>query len=116
MNKEQQRERKWAWEAVATHKELIAEYGRKSPLTRRRWRTEGSRAGNSRLLTLTKARDARAKYGGRVVEVIPFTSLAIRQAAGLKVCPHCKASAGEPCKSSSGATVTPHLKRWEDQT
>ncbi len=102
-----------AWESKATHAQLKAKHEGKSPIIRRRWRVEGTNLGNSYLLTHTKAINACVCYGGRVVEVIPFTSLAERQAAKLKACPHCEAKRGKPCKSSLGRVVTPHAKRWE---
>ena len=37
----------------------------------RRFRVEGSPAGNSRLLTLKAANKVKARFGGEVVEVIP---------------------------------------------
>lgn len=105
-------ENEWAWEAKATHKQLVAKHASKFPITRKRWRLEGTRAGNSRLLMLETANLSRARYGGKVVEVIPFTPLAVRQAAKLPECPHCKAEKAKPCKSSNGKIVTPHLRRW----
>lgn len=109
-----QQEALWAWESRAERKDLVAEYANKYPIIRRRWRVEDTRAaGNSRLLTHEKAKEARAKYGGRVCEVIPFTPLAERQAAKLLACPHCKAEKAKPCKSANGRVVTPHQARWE---
>ena len=107
------KETEWAWEAKATRKELEAKHANKSPITRRRWRVEGTHAGNSRLLTELKAKDTRAKYGGAVHEVIPFTPIEVRQAKDLPACPYCEAAKGEPCQSSEGNTVAPHAKRWE---
>jgi hypothetical protein len=99
-------------QSAATHKQLVAKYANKWP-NRKRWRVEGSRGGNSRLLMHHTAQAARAKYGGAVVEVIPFKPLAERQAAGMPTCPRCKAEAGKPCTSKSDAITKPHLVRWE---
>lgn len=103
----------WAWEALASHAELVAKYANKYPITRRRWRVETGEVGNSRLLTHEKAQLTCARYGGRIAHIIPFTPLAERQAAKLKACPHCEAKAGKPCKSNQGNVVTPHKARWE---
>lgn len=103
----------WAWEARAERKDLVAEYANKYPITRRRWRVEGTRVGHSRLLTHEKAQLTCARYGGRVVQIVPFTPLAERQALNLKACPLCKAKASKPCKSKHGRVVTPHVARWE---
>lgn len=107
------RQSEWAWEARATHNELAARHANAYPITRRRWRVEGTRAGNSRLLTHTSAINCCVAYGGKVVNVIPFTPLAERQAAKLPDCPRCHAANGKPCKSSLGRVVTPHQVRWE---
>lgn len=103
----------WAWEALASRAELKDKHAGKFPIIRRRWRIEGTRVGHSRLLTHEKAKETRARYGGRAHQIIPFTPLAERQAAKLKACPHCGAYAGKPCKSKHGNVVTPHRARWE---
>ena len=46
-------------QSMATHKELVAKYANKWP-NRKRWRVEGSRGGNSRLLMHHTAQAARA--------------------------------------------------------
>lgn len=104
----------WAWEARATRAKLVSAYADQYPIIRRRWRVEDTRAaGNSRLLTYERAQLTCAQYGGRVVQVIPFTPLAERQAARLKACPLCKSKEHKPCKSKHGRVVTPHMARWE---
>ena len=104
-----------AWEAMATHEELRAHYKEalRLRMMRRRFRVEGTRAGNSYLLTKTSAIETRARHGGKIAEVIPFTSLPERQAATLPACPRCKVEKGKPCVSSSKKVRAPHQARWE---
>ena len=99
-------------ESVASHKSLIAAYGNTWPM-RKRWRVEGSAGGNSRMLMKHTANRAANRYGGRVVEVIPFTPIQERQAANMPACPRCKAKAGKPCKTAKKTIAKPHLVRWE---
>ena len=101
-----------AWESVATHDQLRERFAKRVPSVRRRFRVEDTPAGNS-LLTKQRAQDTRARFGGKVVEVIPFVSLPERQAANLGKCPRCEAPGGKPCKSSAGHAVVPHMARWE---
>jgi len=98
-------------ESMATHGQLVAEYANKWP-NRKRWRVEGSRGGNSRMLMKDTATAACARYGGKVVEVIPSIPLAERQAAKMPACPRCEAVAGKPCQSRNAKVVKPHLVRW----
>jgi hypothetical protein len=99
-------------QSMATHTALVKQYGNKWP-NRKRWRVEGSRAGNSRLLMNHTAVATCARYGGKVVEVIPMIPLAERQAAKMPTCPRCEAPAGKPCKSRNAKVVKPHLVRWD---
>ena len=87
---------------------------RKGKPLRRRFRVEGTAAGNSRLLTKSKAKETRNRHGGHIAEVIPFTPLAVRQAADLPDCKHCKVEAGKPCKSNTDKVRVPHMVRWAD--
>ena len=81
-------------------------------MIRRRFRVEGTPIGNSHLLMKSQARNTALAHGGKVVEVIPFTSLAERQAQEMPVCGRCEAAKGKPCKSSTGKLRTPHMVRW----
>lgn len=105
-----------AWECAATHGEILDRYRDRIrfSLIRRRFRVEDSIAGNSCLLMKTKASAIAARFRGKVVEVIPFTTLAERQAAGMPECSHCAAPKGMPCKSKTEKTRTPHMVRWAD--
>ena len=100
------------WESMASRAELVEKYGSLWPAMRRRFRVEGSRAGNSRLVTQTTAKRYKGEYGGKIVEVVPLVSLAERQAKDLPGCEFCKAAAGEPCKSKTGKLRVPHAGRW----
>ena len=100
-------------EARASRTRLIHEYGNRSPMLRRRWRVEGSQAGNSRLLTRPKAIETKARYGGQVCQVIPMVPLENRLSANMPKCPFCKVAKGKPCETRSGKISKPHLKRWE---
>lgn len=59
-------------EALADRAELAARLlAATPPWPRRRWRVEGSRAGNSGLTTRPAAERLRARLGGALVEVVP---------------------------------------------
>ena len=85
---------------------------------RRRWRLEGSNAGNSRLIKETQARNMKALYGGTIVELIPAggdtdARLTAYQVAseGMPKCPHCRESKGKACRGPQGGQRMPHSKR-----
>ena len=100
------------WESRATHEEILKMAEDKWIFPRRRWRVEGTHVGNSYLLTLPKAQAAQARYGGSIIQVIPWIPIEIRRAKGMPVCPHCDAKKSEPCQTSSGKRIQPHLKRY----
>lgn len=73
----------------------------------RRFRVEGSHAGNSRLLPKKLAVATRSKYGGVLVELIPLPTIAgepkktLNQSRvdGMPACPRCGAAVGWPCRA-----------------
>lgn len=91
--------------------------------TTRRYRVEGARGGNSRLLTLAAAEATQGRYGGKIVELIgpwpkPPTdadgkrlSKKRQAAAGMPACPRCKADPGMSCLRPNGAETRPHRER-----
>jgi len=105
-----------AEDAIAYAKEL-REQGARWP--RRRWRVEGTAAGNSKLLTEERAIAVQRRTGGTVVLIIPTptelglapmtvnTSLAI----GLPTCAVCQQKPGEPCRTPKGKSRPPHEER-----
>lgn len=103
----------WAREASATLEELRA---RRTRPIYRRFRVEGSRAGNSRLLRRDGAEEARRRYGGTIVEVYPRQTReekAASVARDMPACPRCKVPSGEPCIAASGNIREPHARRWD---
>jgi hypothetical protein len=84
---------------------------------RRRFRVEGSSAGNSRMLRETAAWNMQQLYGGKVVELIPPSSSVERKtvyevaAMNLGECSWCKAAAGAPCVFPDGSPRHPHGHR-----
>ena len=84
----------------------------------RRFRVEGSRAGNSKLVCERDAIGMRIQYGGEVVELVPSARALARKsvyevaAEDLGECPRCKAPDGKPCTwPTGGAPRYPHAKR-----
>lgn len=100
------------FEATASAAELAAHYAHSIPV-RRRWRLEGTLAGNSRLVTRALAERLRSRYGGGIVQVFELRPLCERQALALPECPVCTVAAGEPCISKLGNPRRPHARRWE---
>lgn len=103
-------------ESVWTAEEAIAWAEGLSRWTTRRYRLEGSRAGNSRLVTLWHVKALKAEYGGEIVELIPpkgppALSANQERAVGLDACPHCGVEPNDPCVAPRGAMVPPHVKR-----
>lgn len=88
---------------------------------RRRWRVEGTSAGNSKLLTEERAIKVQRRTGGKVVLVIPTpTELGLAPmtanqalAVGLPTCSVCQREAGEPCRTPKGKSRKPHSDRIE---
>ena len=73
---------------------------------KRRFRVEGSSAGNSRLLDEYRAQRTKDMYGGEIVELIP--------SSGMRRCGYCRAKRHAPCQSSTGKFLTkPHAGREE---
>lgn len=99
------------WESTASRSEIAAHYANSN--TPRRYRLEGTAAGNSRMVTKALAERLRIRYGGGIVQIFEMRPLVERQALGLIVCPVCEATAGEPCVSKLGNLRKPHAVRWE---
>jgi hypothetical protein len=103
-----------AQESTATHEDLRAQalrrYADSKRWTGRRFRVEGTGAGNSFLMGKKRAEATQRKYGGRVVDAIGIkpkgTSKREEQAAALPACPTCGAAAGLPCVRRSPTRVT----------
>lgn len=90
----------------------------------RRYRVEGTAAGNSKLLIDMAAENACRKYGGTIVELIPTRaryladrgltgrySRADAMAEDLPACPKCQAAAGHACTLPTGQKRVPHSNR-----
>lgn len=80
---------------------------------RRRWRVEGTPAGNSRLVTLEVAWKLQARTGGEVVEVVMAGKGGRRSRwLALAGCPVCYANGGNPCVTRDRRTARrPHRAR-----
>lgn len=70
----------------------------------RRWRLEGSRAGNSGLVGWRRATKLLGLYGGRIAERVPLpppspTHGDRARADDLPPCPRCLAEQRQPCRS-----------------
>ena len=78
----------------------------------RRWRLEGTAAGNSRFVGRATAERLQRRYGGKVVHYQPPRREPKVEAAARELgeCPRCKASPGQPCRSFSGRRM-PHAGR-----
>jgi hypothetical protein len=118
-----------ALETSMTREEAIAQPHKKLANTNkwpsRRFRVEGSRAGNSYLLTKKRAESMQRQMGGVVVELIherpkeakaPRVSKNEERAIGMLACPRCSAEADKPCRSTGGSEaprtiVAPHKVR-----
>lgn len=114
MNQSRAMEEAYAWTAADA---LAWAKGLKS-WPRRRWRLEGSRAGNSRLLRETQAINMQQLYGGERIELIPAAGDGEAKknrfqvaAEDMPKCPHCKESKGKPCRRPDGGQRMPHHKR-----
>lgn len=85
----------------------------------RRWRLEGTKVGNSHLVTRAKGLELRGAYGGELVELVPpparrFTLKERAAADKLPFCPVCAAERGKPCRARKGGGIRqPHKKRME---
>jgi hypothetical protein len=105
-------EEAYIWDA----KKALAWARSKKHWPKRRWRLEGSRAGNSRLLRETQAINMKSLYGGTIVELIPAgkggrkTRFEVA-AEDMPRCPYCKQRKNRPCKASDGSPRMPHAKR-----
>lgn len=83
----------------------------------RRYRVEGSRAGNSRLVTFGTAVNLQKAYGGEIVELIEKrgtkedTKRCDSRHLELGDCPVCFRPAGQPCERPSGERRAPHTAR-----
>jgi len=86
--------------------------------TSRRFRLEGSLAGNSRLVSETQVHQLKTRFGGEIVELIlrrePRLSKRRQAAIGLGVCPHCHALSDAPCLRPDQTVCAPHAKRKEN--
>lgn len=110
-------------ESMWTAEEATAwDAGLKRPTTRR-YRLEGSRAGNSRLVSLKSAEKLKAEFGGEVVELIPPRSTRPRikrldwAATGFDWCPVCGAAENTACVTTEkGRRRKPHAKRPRKET
>jgi hypothetical protein len=54
-----------------------------------------------------------AKFGGKLVEIIPWVPSEVRNALPMAACPYCDAKATDPCKVKRGTIRDPHAARWE---
>lgn len=81
--------------------------------SRRKFRVEGTRAGNSRFVTLKTAERIRDRLGGAIVNYRPFQPSKHRAAARmLGHCPVCRVRAGSPCRVGLSSIIRkPHAKR-----
>lgn len=82
----------------------------------RRFRLEGSLAGNSRLVKWNLATEMQRSYGGTVVELIPEkperTKTRYESAStGMSKCPKCKETKGKACRTPHGGQRMPHDSR-----
>lgn len=96
-----------ATEEAMWTREQAAEWAAKQskwPLMRR-FRLEGSRAGNSRLVTKIHGDSLKSQYGGTLVELLdpppPRRSKREEAADGLPACRWCRVLANEPCKTTT---------------
>jgi hypothetical protein len=105
-------------ESTWTAEEAMAWARSKKNWPTRRFRVEGSYAGNSRLLPKKLAERTREKYGGKLVEVIPLPTISgepkktLNQSrvADMPACPKCGAGVGWACKAKlrhNGAPLKP---------
>lgn len=113
------REMDWLAESGWTAEQALAWAKSKEHWPTRRWRVEGSRAGNSRLLHKKTADHTRLKYGGSVVELIPappppnYADSDLYPAVHKGACPRCKAPIGAPCFTDKKKPRRPHSARDE---
>lgn len=94
-------------EAIA---EAVQKFRKSGAWPRKRFRVEGSAAGNSMLLSKIEARRTQSRYGGEIVELLPempsLDRLHQDAAAGLPPCPKCHAAADHPCVKAGGRRST----------
>lgn len=83
----------------------------------RRFRVEGSRVGNSMLLTKEAAVRDQLNYGGKVVEVVTVDAIFIEMARSLPRCKResCKAEKDQPCRDGRGNIIRPHRNRFGEE-
>lgn len=83
----------------------------------RRYRVEGSRVGNSKLLNADDAKRDQINYGGRVVEVVTLDAIFTEMADDLPRCKRqsCKADKDEPCRDARGNICRPHRNRLGEE-
>ena len=88
-------------------------YASTTNVGRRKYRLEGSRAGNSRFLYLPTAERMKRAYGGTIVDHRPAKPPAyLVESTKLPDCPSCGAHKGRPCKFvGSGKSRRPHASR-----
>lgn len=107
----------WTKEEALAWARKVKASGRSWP--GRRFRVDNSRAGTSRLLGRKAAEKTQAKYGGRLVEMIPTPTAAgepkhtVNQALAesLGPCPSCQAKPRHPCLTPKGKSRKPHESR-----
>lgn len=94
---------------------LAAKAEGRSRLPSRRWRLEGSRAGNSALVNEKTGRELSQQWGGSLVEVIEAAPFYAAHFACEVPCPKksCKAEVGKCCVTSDGKPTVVHKKRAE---
>lgn len=99
-----------AQEAVMEAEE-VRRYASSGRVGARKYRLEGSVAGNSKLVYKRTAEKLRAMYGGTIVNMRPRQpSKYIEAARELGPCPRCKMPAGVACRAGSGRRA-PHAGR-----
>lgn len=83
----------------------------------KRYRVEGSDAGNSYILDLEDAQRTRQKYGGTIVELVSSTAFHGATAKFIKnACEECDAERGKPCLDNLGNITAPHDVRMGKTT
>lgn len=114
-------ESRWTADEALAWAEWLYSNSRRWP--DRRYRIETPGLGNSRMLTEGRANQDRARYGGRVVELIPSRSAYCEAHGVVRMskfemeareygeCPRCKVPPGAACREPAGDKRSPHRVR-----
>jgi len=112
------RDQRRAAEANATREALAKRLLERRIFPSKRFRVDGSRAGNSQLLKADDAALSRGRYGGTIVEIITLAQFLTEKATGLPPCREatCSADADRPCHDGKGYVIKPHKNRLRGGT